>query len=651
MNRQSETSRRNQSSNGVAGYTKAIAGLLLLLLLPGCNLPVLITGSPLLRSAPPAEFPAVAAAYEGDLFFAPLGREPGHAKTFITFARLDDAAVSMRALEVDKDGEILRDTSMPLIAHRLSEGWLYVQPHPDSAWTGDKEDSFPVGVIATIGPDGALLSPNLNRLTAEDRKAFAAAEDIDLDAASLAGDPATNERVRRALTKIAVQVADRHGIRVLAKPVDALPPAVANAANARGYPIADVAAYLSMLFARAPKLGELYVRYIRAEHDRGDGWASYTMAKLAFRGIGVPVSRELSMFFGATAVSRGVVHAHNVLGVAALLGIGMEANPEKARAEFQRAADVGDPVAMRNLGEMLIHGQGVKKDAVLGIAWLTKAAALEDSAAQLQLGIYYLNGDVLPKDEEKALALFSAAEDRNADATAFHASMRERGLGGSPADQKTASGLYLKAARQGQVWAQYRIGMRLMEGTGIAADPAAGRSWLEKAAAGGNEDARKALSAMAPKSVTSDSGGAGTGSAPAARPQSNRQELCSVLAAVLSHAENRYSDITGREIDRGVHETGICLAGASCTIEPQRERFNAKIHVTTWKYQAGTAAATVNREAQGIVERLGACQRLDFQKAGFSWQARPKKHIMLVVEPLPYPSDAPSVKLYVYSMF
>lgn len=48
---------------------------------------------------------------------------------------------------------------------------------------------------------------------------------------------------------------------------------------------------------------------------------------------------------------------------------------------------------------------------------------------------------------------------------------------------------HIRQAEAGSARFQYELGLRYLEGRGVELDPAKGREWLEKAAAGGNEDA------------------------------------------------------------------------------------------------------------------------------------------------------------------
>jgi len=48
---------------------------------------------------------------------------------------------------------------------------------------------------------------------------------------------------------------------------------------------------------------------------------------------------------------------------------------------------------------------------------------------------------------------------------------------------------HIRQAEAGSARFQYELGLRYLEGRGVELDPAKGREWLEKSAAGGNEDA------------------------------------------------------------------------------------------------------------------------------------------------------------------
>lgn len=64
----------------------------------------------------------------------------------------------------------------------------------------------------------------------------------------------------------------------------------------------------------------------------------------------------------------------------------------EAAAEYQIAADEGDPVAQRNLGFLYERGHGVNPDYLQAMAWYQKAADQGHRAAFNNIGFLYVAG-------------------------------------------------------------------------------------------------------------------------------------------------------------------------------------------------------------------------------------------------------------------
>jgi uncharacterized protein len=67
------------------------------------------------------------------------------------------------------------------------------------------------------------------------------------------------------------------------------------------------------------------------------------------------------------------------------------------------------------------------------------------------------------------------------------------GQGGEAQDYAEALHWYRKAADQGNALAQYNLGLLYQNGQGVPQDMAQSRAWMQKAAAAGDENAKKWL--------------------------------------------------------------------------------------------------------------------------------------------------------------
>src|SRR6266403_1115985 len=123
-------------------------------------------------------------------------------------------------------------------------------------------------------------------------------------------------------------------------------------------------------------------------------------------------------------------------------------------------------------------------------AW-RKAADKGSSSAMVELGVLYGTGSGVARDEEQARKLFErAAQAGNPRGVTNLAAL---GGGGTSSDLAQARELLEKAAAQNHAGALERMGAFSQEGRGGPKDSAAAKAYYERAAALGDEDARKAL--------------------------------------------------------------------------------------------------------------------------------------------------------------
>ena len=93
-------------------------------------------------------------------------------------------------------------------------------------------------------------------------------------------------------------------------------------------------------------------------------------------------------------------------------GKGVEKNPEKAIAWYERAAEAGLVTAQADLGVMLLDGEAGKPDIEDGMKWLTRAAQAGHATALFRLAEAYEKGVQAPQDLELAKTLYGAAAGR-----------------------------------------------------------------------------------------------------------------------------------------------------------------------------------------------------------------------------------------------
>jgi TPR repeat protein len=149
------------------------------------------------------------------------------------------------------------------------------------------------------------------------------------------------------------------------------------------------------------------------------------------------------------AVDKGSTSAMVELGVALAEGNGIAKDEVQARKLFERAAEGGNPRGVTNLSVLAKAGGGSSADPVRARALLSKGAQT-NAEAQYQLGVMLANGEGGPRDDAGARALFEKAASQN------HPGGLEQmgafslaGRGGLSRDTDAAKTYYEKAAALG----------------------------------------------------------------------------------------------------------------------------------------------------------------------------------------------------------
>jgi tetratricopeptide (TPR) repeat protein len=173
--------------------------------------------------------------------------------------------------------------------------------------------------------------------------------------------------------------------------------------------------------------------------------------------------KHVGKYLAAVAVTVGVVWGVGTLeqgtdGAAAKAAYD-RGDYATALRWYRKAADQGNASAQANLGWMYENGQGISQDSAEALRWFRKAADQGDAWAQNNLGVLYRSGSrtSVPQDYAESLHWFR------------------------------------RAADQGYAIAQYNLGRLYEDGRGVPQDKVQARAWMQKAAAAGNDDAKKWL--------------------------------------------------------------------------------------------------------------------------------------------------------------
>lgn len=267
-----------------------------------------------------------------------------------------------------------------------------------------------------------------------------------------------------------------------------------------------------------PRDEALGLHYLSLATNAGDPGSSVTLgAYLTERGQSL--SGKTGVEWLETAAKRRVPAAYGALGYTYVRGSTVKQDSAAALNWFSQGAQLGDPASQAWLCSTYAYGiQGVQRrpdyaarwcqaasrggnlfamrvlaNAGTGVAndtsrvyWQWKVADRGDPAYQSMLGDSYDLGDGVAPDLSAATYWFRrAAEQGNASAQGSLAWHLLTGLGGR-LDEYEAFAWAQKAARS-DAEAKRMVGVAYAYGRGVARDPEAGRVWLEKAMATGDD--------------------------------------------------------------------------------------------------------------------------------------------------------------------
>lgn len=150
-----------------------------------------------------------------------------------------------------------------------------------------------------------------------------------------------------------------------------------------------------------------------------------------------------------------------------------EADPVESLALLKIAADQGNRRAMVMVGDMIASGEGGHRtDFVEAATWFKKAAEQGDSEGMLLYGECLLDGQGTTQNDAEAARYFSSAMSLGEiRAKSKLAQLYRSGRGVPQVDLPLAYRLFQEAADQGFLEAQGNLGVMIMNGESVPADP------------------------------------------------------------------------------------------------------------------------------------------------------------------------------------
>ena len=224
------------------------------------------------------------------------------------------------------------------------------------------------------------------------------------------------------------------------------------------------------------------LKWLRKSVDGGHLRAEYQLGVLYRDGIGVPKDLELALRWFKVAAGSGLVEAQTAYD---------ELHRAQVVREFETlraAAKSGDPAAQYALGRHYLIGKApLAVNPAQALVWLTRAAEQQHADAQYDVGVFFKDGTSVPRDMTLAKLWLgrAAAQDHVKAKVALQDIIRDQAgaASGTAKSFKSSENLPVyRAAVNGDVNAQYELGLLFIQGEAVLKDFTRGVEWLKRAA-------------------------------------------------------------------------------------------------------------------------------------------------------------------------
>lgn len=191
----------------------------------------------------------------------------------------------------------------------------------------------------------------------------------------------------------------------------------------------------------------------RAGHARAQNNIGACFAE----GLGVPSDRPLALKWLTLSANAGDPVGQRNCAAFHMQGsdaTGSDADPAKAAALYQLAAEQGDAEAQDMLSWLLLEGEIIPSDPAEAKLWAERAAEGGVAASMTRLGMLYHNAIGVDRDPAKAVIWWrKGAEGGDADAQAMLGAACHMGAG-TPVDRIAALAWLIRAMNGGSALAQ-----------------------------------------------------------------------------------------------------------------------------------------------------------------------------------------------------
>jgi TPR repeat protein len=178
-------------------------------------------------------------------------------------------------------------------------------------------------------------------------------------------------------------------------------------------------------------------------------------------------------------------------------------SPEPYNDQLLKRARSGDAVSQRTVAEDFLHGRGVPQDNAQALKWFRSSADQGDPEALYGLGVLYGGGAKLEFDvkDRKGVGCgyFSQAAGKGYGPAFVEVAgcFRDGRLSSSKSEREVKAAVwYSKAAKSGNVFAEYTLGDLYLHGQGVGKDRVLALDRYQVAAQSGNPAAIHAVAML-----------------------------------------------------------------------------------------------------------------------------------------------------------
>ncbi len=250
--------------------------------------------------------------------------------------------------------------------------------------------------------------------------------------------------------------------------------------------------------------------------EMNDTAAQYFIGRKYYLGTNVTENKAEAAKWFEMAAAKGHDKASYYLGVMHLYGDGVQKNAARAEELLAVAAKKNHIDAQYELGNFYYFGHNGNKDIKQAVTWYKAAAEGRHANAQFQLGKILYGGIGVKEDRKvgqkwlelayengivKAREILSTAESRsdvNSKAPTATAKQKPKlkQKNPEPVVAESAINREIRQAENGNVDAQYSLGIRFLKGEGADKNPAKAVEWIRKAAEQDHAGAQYQLAIM-----------------------------------------------------------------------------------------------------------------------------------------------------------